>query len=109
MKLTDLDLSKIIPDVSVAISTHIFGDLDAAAPAHAWIERAALQGEVMGRIVAVLMNEEICPESITQDVERCAGHMKEQITAAFRAGIRPGGAIITSLMAEQLARKGSSD
>ncbi|UUC17530.1 hypothetical protein NOV18_20000 [Pseudomonas asiatica] len=105
MKITDLDLSKMIPEISVAVSSFVFGDLDPAAPAKTWIDRASLQGEVMGRIMAVLVNEEICPESIAQDVERCVGHMQDKIINEFRAGIGPGGAISASMVADELARK----
>ncbi|WP_448177409.1 hypothetical protein [Pseudomonas putida] len=105
MKITDLDLSKMIPEISAAVSSSIFGDLDPAAPASSWIDRAALQGEVMGRIMAVLINEEICQESIAHDVERCVGYMQDQIIKQFRAGIGPGGAISASMVADELARK----
>lgn len=109
MKITDLDLKEMIGEISATVSTLVFKGIDAGAPAKDFIDRAALQGEVMGRILAVLMNEQICPDSIGQDVERCSAHMQDQIIKQIRSGIGPGGAISASLVADELARKRAKD
>lgn len=109
MKITDLDLREMLGQISDAVSPFVFAGLDATAPAKAWIDRADLQGEVMGRIMAVLMSEEVCSASIGQDVERCAGHMKEQMIHRIRAGIRPGGSLSASMVLDELARNPAAD
>ncbi|AYN16683.1 hypothetical protein CHR29_16625 [Pseudomonas monteilii] len=105
MKITDLDLKEMIGEISGTVSSFVFKDIEPGASAKTYIDRAALQGEVMGRIMAVLINEEICPESIAQDVERCVGYMQDQIIKEVRAGVGPGGAISASMVADELARR----
>ncbi|MFJ2982261.1 MULTISPECIES: hypothetical protein [unclassified Pseudomonas] len=105
MKITDLDLKEMIGEISGTVSSFVFKDIEPGAPAKTYIDRAALQGEVMGRIMVVLMNEQICAESIAQDVERCVGYMQDQIIKEIRAGVGPGGAISASLVADDLARR----
>lgn len=109
MRITDLDLKEMIGEISGTVSSFVFKDIEAGAPAKDFIERAALQGEVMGKILAVLMNEEVRPDSIGKDIERCTAHMQEQITKQIRSGIGPGGAISASIVVDELARRRAKD
>jgi hypothetical protein len=109
MKITDLDLQEMIAEIAGAVSPFVFGDLGPGTPAKTYVERAALQGEVMGRILAVLMSEKVCPDSIGQDIERCSTYMQEQITKQIRSGIGPGGAISASVVANGLALKEANE
>lgn len=84
MKITDLDLEEMIVQIAGAVSPFVFGDLGPGTTAKIYAERANLQGEVMGRILAVLMEEEVCGDAVAKNVEACTRRMQEQTLKQLR-------------------------
>lgn len=85
MKITNLDLEEMIVQIAGAVSPFVFGDLGPGTPAKTYTERARLQGEVMGRILAVLMEDEVCGDTIAKNAEACIRHMREQTLKQVRS------------------------
>jgi hypothetical protein len=85
MKITDLDLEEMIVQIAGAVSPFVFRDLGPGTSAKTYTERASLQGEVMGRILAVLMVKEVCGDTVAKDIEACTRHMQEQILKQLRS------------------------
>lgn len=89
MKITDLDLEEMIVQIAGAVSPFVFGDLGAGTSAKTYTERANLQGEVMGRILAVLMFEEVSGDEIARAITACACSMRKQTLMQMRNLIGP--------------------
>lgn len=85
MKITDLDLKEMIAQIAVTVSPFVFGDLGPGTSAKTYTERARLQGEVMGRILVVLMEDEVHGDTVAQNVEACVRHMQEQTLKQLRS------------------------
>ncbi|EPJ2807937.1 hypothetical protein ACTHGN_000944 [Pseudomonas putida] len=85
MKITDLDLEEMIVQIAGAVSPFVFGDLGPGTSAKTYTERASLQGEVMGRILAVLMVDQVCGDTVANNVESCIHHMQQQTLKQLRS------------------------
>ncbi|WP_338791092.1 hypothetical protein [Pseudomonas sp. AE27] len=87
MKITDLNLEEMLGEIAAAVSPFVFGDLGPETPAKTYVERTALQGEVMGRIMAVLMKDEICGDTLVEEVEACSRHVHEHTLKHLRSAM----------------------
>ncbi|KAA8689559.1 hypothetical protein ALO80_101847 [Pseudomonas caricapapayae] len=93
MKITDLDVGKMIGPISNAIFPVVFEGVDGSAPASELRKRASLHSEIMGRIMGVLL----CGDEVGHDVvgliEQSIVRMKESNSQAFGELLGPGGSL----------------
>ncbi|WP_282410547.1 hypothetical protein [Pseudomonas sp. PS02303] len=93
MKVSDLDVGELVSVISTAIAPLLFKDVDQNVAPHLWRERAKLNAEVMGRIMAVLQCGDDVGPDIHELVELCTRHMQTGYEQSFSEVLGPGGSL----------------
>ncbi|WP_024669634.1 hypothetical protein [Pseudomonas tremae] len=91
MKISDIDLAEFVEAISQALVPLIYKGMDESSPPHVWRERAQLNADVMGRMLAVMhCGEEIGPE-VAGLAEMYTKQMRESYAESFGTLLGPLG------------------
>lgn len=91
MKISDIKMPELIEALSQALVPLIYKGLDEKSPPHAWRDRAQLNADVMGRLVAVMhCGDEVGPEVVGL-TEIFTKQMRESYAESFGTLLGPRG------------------
>ncbi|MEE3935518.1 MULTISPECIES: hypothetical protein [Pseudomonas syringae group] len=91
MKISEIKMPELIEALSQALVPLIYKGLDENSPPRVWRERAQLNADVMGRLVAVMhCGDEIGPEVVGL-TEVFTKQMRESYAESFGALLGPQG------------------
>ncbi|MCI3945553.1 hypothetical protein K0038_02595 [Pseudomonas syringae] len=93
MKISDLDVGKMIGPLNDAIFSVVFEGVDGSMTASALRERSKLQSEIMGRIMGVLLCGDEVGQDVTYFIEQSIKRMKECNSQTFGELLGPGGSL----------------
>ncbi|MFW3166272.1 hypothetical protein WBQ28_17465 [Pseudomonas syringae pv. syringae] len=93
MKVSDVDVGKMIGPINNAIFPVVFEGIDGGTPASELRERAKLQAEIMGRIMGVLLCGDEVGQDVTCFIEQSIKRMKECNSQTFGELLGPGGSL----------------
>ncbi|WP_433738204.1 hypothetical protein [Pseudomonas putida] len=93
MKISDLDVGKLIEVIGSAIFPVVFEGIGARTPPSELRDRANLNSEIMGRILGVLL----CNDEISQEIfgliDLSVARMKENQSKTLGESVGPGGSL----------------
>lgn len=93
MKVSELDVGKLVDAISSAIYPVVFDGVDGSAPPKDIRERAMVHSEVMGRIMGVLLCGDEVGHEVFDLIDRSVLHMKASHAETFGELLGPGGSL----------------